>query len=140
VIRRLFIAVALAVGLGALFVGSIFTASELGGEVVTLTSFDAGGARFHTHLWIVDADGSAWLRAGQPGEGWLARIRSDPHVLVARNGVEGRYLAVPVSDPTTRDRIHALMREKYGWADRYISMIRDGSKSVPVRLDPDAAP
>ena len=139
-IRRLAIAVALALGLGAVFVGSVFAASELGGEVVTLTSFGAGGARFHTHLWIVDADGAAWLRAGQPGEGWLARIRSDPQVLLRRHGVEGRYRAVPVSDPEIRDRIHGLMRKKYGWADEYISLIRDGSKSVPVRLEPDAGP
>jgi hypothetical protein len=137
-IRRLSIAVAMALGLGALFVGSVFAASELGGEVVTLISFGPRGSAYHTHLWVVDADGSAWLRAGQPGERWLARIRANPHVLLERSGARKRYRAVP--DPAARDRIQALMREKYGLADRYIAMLRDGSRSIPVRLEPEAAP
>lgn len=139
-IRRLAIAVALALGLGALFVGSIFAASELGGEVVRITTFGPGGAPFHTHVWVVDVDGTPWLRAGEPASGWLARIRSDPHVLVLRGGEEKHWLAVPVSDPAWRDRVQALMRQKYGWADRYIALIRDGSRSVPVRLDAEPGP
>ena len=47
---------------------------------------------------------------------------------------------MPVFDPVLRDRIHRLMRDKYGSADRWISIIRDGGASVPVRLDPPAAP
>lgn len=138
-IRRLAIAVVLALGLGGLFVGSVFAISELGGEVVTLTSFGAGGAPFHTHLWVVDAEEMPWLRAGQPGERWLARIRANPRVLLRRHGTESRYTAVPVTDPATRDRINALMRQKYGWADRTISLLRDGKKSVPVRLEAEPA-
>jgi hypothetical protein len=137
VIRWLAIAGGLALALAVLFVGSLFAASELGGEVVRLTTFDASGTAFHTHLWVVDTDGSSWLRAGNPSSGWLVRIRSEPHVLVERSGTEERYRAVPVPDPATRDRIHALMRQKYGWADHYISLVRDGTRSVAVRLEPD---
>jgi hypothetical protein len=43
--------------------------------------------------------------------------------------------AVPVHDPAIRDRIHALMRDKYPFADRLISVMRDPSGSVPVRLE-----
>jgi hypothetical protein len=47
-----------------------------------------------------------------------------------------RYRALPVRQPQVRDRIHALMREKYGMADRLVSLIRDPAQSVPVRLEP----
>lgn len=47
-----------------------------------------------------------------------------------------------MKDPATRDRVHALMAEKYGWAEKVIAAMRDGSQSVPVRLAerPSAAP
>ena len=55
------------IALALVFVLS-FAASELGGEVVTLTTLDAEGARHETSLWIVEDDGSLWLRAGNsPG-------------------------------------------------------------------------
>jgi hypothetical protein len=124
----------------ALFVASILLASELGSELVTLGTVGADGATSETRLWIVDDGGSAWLRAGVPESGWLLRIQANPAVVVERGGTTTSFRAVPVSDPILRDRIHRLMREKYGWADRWISIIRDGGASVPVRLDPRAAP
>jgi hypothetical protein len=43
---------------------------------------------------------------------------------------------VPVREPKARDRIHALMREKYGTADKLVGVLRDPAQSVPVRLEP----
>jgi hypothetical protein len=117
------------------FVGAIFAASEYGGEVVTLRTQN-GGVRGNTHLWVVDDAGFAWLRAGQPTSGWLARIDANPEVVVERGGVATHFHAVPVRDPVVRDRIHALMRAKYPWADRFISVMRNPNGSVPVRLEP----
>jgi len=132
-IRRILavvIAISLALGLG------VMGASELGGEVVTLRT-NAPGGEAETRIWVVDDGGSAWLRAGNPGSGWLQRIDADPDVVVERAGESTRYRAVPVrNDPTLRDRIHALMREKYTWADRIVSLIGDRAQSVPIRLDP----
>ena len=124
------LAAALALGIG------IFGASELGGEIVTLGTSSPDGEA-HTRIWVVDDMGHAWLRAGSPGNGWLVRIDANPDVTIERAGQVSRYRAVPVrGDPALRDRIHALMREKYTWADRIVSLIRDGSQSVPIRLDP----
>jgi hypothetical protein len=44
-----------------------------------------------------------------------------------------------VRQPQVRDRIHALMREKYGRADQLVSVLRDPAQSVPVRLEPFGA-
>lgn len=138
---RMVIRIGLAVLLaGVLFLGVIFGASELGGELVTLHTHDANGAERTTHLWVVDDAGYAWLRAGVPSSGWLKRIEADPEVTVVRGGESHHFKAVPVHDPVVRDRIHALMREHYPVADRIVSAIRDGTKSVPVRLEPEQAP
>jgi hypothetical protein len=115
---------------------AIFAASELGGEVVTLQTNGPDGVA-ETRTWIVDDGGYAWLRSGTPQNGWLLRIEADPEVLIERDGEKSAFRAVPVlGDPAVRDRIHALMREKYTWGDRVVSLIRDGEKSVPIRLEP----
>jgi hypothetical protein len=117
------------------FFGLVLLASELGGEVITLHTQTANGEK-RTHLWVVDDAGVAWVRAGMSGSGWLARIEWNPIVLVERGGRLIRYRAMPVRQPQVRDRIHALMREKYGMADRLVSVLRDHAQSVPVRLEP----
>lgn len=131
---------ALVVALVVVFFAAIFAASELGGEVVDVETVDASGAKHHTHLWVVDDGGYAWLRAGVPSSSWLVRIDADPDVHVKRGGVDQHMRAVPVRDPAVRDRIHALMREKYPFADRLISVMRDPNGSVPVRLEPVQTP
>jgi hypothetical protein len=127
--------VALVVVLAIGFVAAIFIASEYGGEVVVVHTHDGAGEKV-THLWVVDDAGFAWLRAGMPDSGWLKRIDANPDVTVERAGQTQHFKAVPVHDPGVRDRIHALMREKYPTADRLISVIRDPNGSVPVRLEP----
>jgi hypothetical protein len=32
--------------------------------------------------------------------------------------------------------VRSLLREKYGWADRWVGLLQDTSQAVPVRLDP----
>jgi hypothetical protein len=125
---------------GVVFLVIVFGASELGGELVTLHTRDASGADKTTHLWVVDDAGFAWLRAGKPTSGWLVRMEANPDVTVERGGMTYHFKAVPVHEPVVRDRIHALMREKYPFADRVISLLRDPNGSVPVRLEPVTAP
>ncbi len=135
IVRLVVLLLVLAVG----FVGAIYAASELGGELVVLHTRQ-GNDEATTRLWVVDDSGFAWLRAGTPESGWLKRIGANPEVTVERDGETLQFRAVPVRDPVVRDRIHALMRAKYGFADRMVSVIRDGTLSVAVRLDPVATP
>jgi hypothetical protein len=125
----------------ALFVAAValeMIAAE-SGEGVVLHTTDASGGSQETRLWVVDDDGHPWLRAGNPLSGWLLRLERRPDVEVTRGGQTLAVRGVPV--PEARDRIDARMREKYGWADAYISLLLAGrSQSVPVRLDPRAEP
>lgn len=119
------------------FFGLVILASELAGEVVTVHTVAPDGAPKATRLWVVDDGGAEWLRAGVPSEPWLAHVDRTPVIEFERAGTTRRMRAVPVrDDPAVHARIHALMRERYGNVDRFISMLRDGDKSVMVRLEP----
>ena len=124
------------IGTVLLLVAFVFGVSEAGGEVVTLETSGADGSVQETRLWVVDADDHAWLRSGVPTSGWFVRLEANPEVRVTRDGKTASYLAEPVRDPETRDRIHALMAEKYGWAETIVAASRDGTASVPVKLVP----
>jgi hypothetical protein len=135
-LRRIAIVAGLALGLAVLALGLSFIASEKGGEIVTLRTTDSAGAVHETRIWVVDADGRAWLRAGDPKSGWLARIREHPAVEVERSGQRAAYTAVP--QPSERDRINALFATKYGIADQYIGLLFGRDDATPIRLDPSS--
>ncbi len=109
-LRRIATVVGLVLGLGVFVFGLAFIASEKGGEIVTLRTTDAAGAVHETRIWVVDADGHAWLRAGDPKSGWLSRLSAKSEVDVERNGQRAQFTAVPL--PAERDRINALFVAK----------------------------
>jgi hypothetical protein len=123
----------LVVALVVLVVGLEMVAAE-SGEVVVLRTPDDAGRIEETRLWVVDDAGHAWLRSGSPAAGWLARLGARPDVEVVREGNAARFRAVP--QPDQRERVNALMHEKYGWADAYIGMLFGRDDAVPIRLDP----
>lgn len=113
--------------------GMQFVASE-SGEVVVLHSIDAAGAEQETRLWVVDFEDSAYLRVGADGSGWYSRLQAHPEARVQRGAQIGRYRIVP--RPEFSAQINALMREKYGWADGYISLMFDREGAIPLQLIP----
>jgi hypothetical protein len=104
------------------------------GEVVVLTTTDAEGRSHETRLWVVDHEGSAWLRAGADVQAWYRRLLERPEVEVERGGSRRPFTAVP--QPDQQGTVDRLMRAKYGWADRFISLLFGRDDSVPIRLDP----
>jgi len=106
---------------------------EIGREVVTLRTPLPSGGWQETRLWVVDDGGSAWLHSA--GDAWAKRFAGDPVVELVRGGSTRRYRAHAVPGP--QPRIDALLREKYGVADRWVRFIApDGEKTLVVRLDP----
>ena len=133
--RALLLAVGLAVGAIVLASSSVDE-----GEVVTLISTDSAGAAFETQLWIVDVDGSLYLRAGSPHSRWLARLRAQPHVTLVRGGVRVEASALPQTDPKILSLVNERMAEKYGYADRLWAHLVDRDHSVPILLEPRSGP
>ena len=105
------------------------------GEVVVLRIADDQGQTHETRLWVVDHDGSPWLRAGLAEAGWYQRLLSAELVSVERANNNSTYVATP--EPGAKEAIDQAMATKYGWADTFIGKLfggRDGS--VPIRLRP----
>ncbi len=130
--KKLGIALAAIVAIVVILAGGMVLLSE-SGEVVVLHTADAEGAHT-TRLWLVEYKGSPWLRAGDPDSRWLERIRGSPEVEVERGGKTLRYRALATDSQAVRERINTLMDEKYGRAERLISLMSDRSRSVPIRL------
>lgn len=106
---------------------------EVGREVVTLRTQRADGTWQATRLWIVDDGDGAWLHSG--GAAWAERFAGEPIVEVERPGGVVRYRAQAVPGP--HPHVHALLREKYGWADRWVRWIApDRADTLAVRLEP----
>jgi hypothetical protein len=125
------------IGIVVVVLGTEFLASE-SGEVVVLRTLDAAGGVHETRLWVVDHDGSAWLRAGNPTGGWFPRLSARPEVEVVRGSEAHKFLAEPT--PAARDTINDLMQKKYGLADSYVCLFFPRAKKVPVRLVPVSSP
>ena len=132
--RWIVIGTAVLVALPLLLVAVVMAASEFGGELVTLHTREVDGVEHTTSLWVIEREGHAWLRAGDPGSGWLRRLEAVPEVLVERNGKTTRFQAVPM--PERIDLVNQAMARKYGFANAVIDFTLDASDAIAVRLDP----
>jgi hypothetical protein len=103
------------------------------GEVLVIHTVDEVGVPTDTRLWVVDEVGHAWIRAGSPTAGWFKRLQAQPYIEVIRDGRSLAVIAVPV--PEAKERVNALMAEKYGWADKFIGFFFSRDKATPIRLD-----
>lgn len=112
-------------------------ASETG-EVVVLESQNEQGELQSTRLWVVEHDGSMWLRAGDDQSGWYQRLMTNVQagqaVYVTRDGE--RFSPSIVSDPSQAAAVNALMDEKYGLSNDAISFLMGEYRqdAVAVRL------
>jgi hypothetical protein len=134
-VRRWLLAAAALLGL---FAAVTVWALESGGVAVVETR-DAGGAARRTHVWFVEAEGELWLEAGTPENPWYRDVLRDPALVLEVADRRERYRAQPVPGETARARIRRLLREKYGLRDAWVGLLVDTSRSVAVRLLPDAA-
>ncbi|MDJ0786000.1 MAG: hypothetical protein QNK05_04290 [Myxococcota bacterium] len=130
--RRIGIVLAVIAALGLAVVLGHLALIEVGREVVTLRTPLAEGEWRETRLWIVDDGDVAWLHSAGPD--WLAQFEGEPVVEVDRGGGVGRYRATLVPGP--HERVDALLREKYGVADRWVRLLAPCTEDVvPVRLE-----
>jgi hypothetical protein len=136
-LRRIVVATAIVIGLFVVYAVAHLALIELGREIVVLHKWTPEEATRPTRLWIVDNAATAWLHHGYPDSAWIARLKQDPVVTIERAGLTRRYRATP--DPSSHDRVHQLLREKYGIADwwvRFVTGSREHCSALPVRLEP----
>ena len=124
---------ALAGALG--FAGLTLYALE-GREVVVLRTQAADGATRETRTWIADDAGASWIEAAVPERPFLQDLLARPEVEVERGGVGRRYRSAPMPNPDGHAHIRQLLAQRYGWADCWVGLLTDTTRSVEVRLDP----
>ncbi len=104
------------------------------GEVVVVQTQGSDGSAQETRLWVVDHDGSMWLRSGSPAAGWYQRISSAEQIVVERAGVSQTMTATPMVE--MRSVINESMAAKYGWADQLIGILFGRDGAIAIRLEP----
>jgi hypothetical protein len=132
-VKRAAVVAAIVVCLCVAYVPAHLALIEVGREVIVLRTASPEEALLETRLWIVDDSGYAWIH-GAAESAWMLRLKTDPIVEVERGGETRKYRAVPVPGP--HDRVHELLREKYGLADWWVRFVGGDEGSVPVRLEP----
>jgi hypothetical protein len=131
-LRRLLLVAAL---VAVAFAGVTLLAVE-GPEVVELRTRARDGSTRTTRVWVAEADGTEWIEAGNPERPFLADLEAEPTVEVVRGGTVLARRAVPVRGDAPHRRIRALLAEKYGWADAWVGLLVDTSRSIAIRLEP----
>ncbi len=134
----LMVVAALVAALGA----TTWWALESGGVAVIETRTPEGTVR-STHVWYTEPDEELWLEAGAPGNAWFQDVQQNPVVTFIRanradkaDRRSARYVARPVDHPSGHTRIRSLIRDKYGFRDRWVGLLVDTSRSVAVQLSP----
>ena len=126
------------VALVVVVMGLQMIASETG-EVVVVTTQDKTGVRSETRLWIVEHEGSRWLRSGGGAASlWYQQLLANPQLELLRGTTRYYHRATPV--PDMQATVNGLMGEKYGWADSYIGFLFGREDAIAIRLDDLAAP
>jgi len=131
-LRRLAAVLAAAV-LG--FAGVTLLALE-GREVVQLRTVTPEGSVRRTRTWVADADGAMWVEAANVQRPFLLDLRAHPDIELVRGGTVLPVRAVAVPGLDAHRKIRTLLAEKYGWADCWIGLLADTSRSEAVRLEP----
>ena len=131
-LRRLAAVLAAAV-LG--FAGVTLLALE-GREVVQLRTVTPEGSVRRTRTWVADADGAMWVEAANVQRPFLVDLRAHPDIELVRGGTVLPVRAVAVPGLDAHRKIRTLLAEKYGWADCWIGLLADTSRSEAVRLEP----
>jgi hypothetical protein len=107
-----------------------------GNEVAVLHTRDASGSVRETRVWLAEQDGALWVEAATPERPFYVDLLREPRVAVVRGDVVLDTTAVPEPGDAGHRRIRALLAAKYGWADAWVGLLQDTSRSVAVRLTP----
>jgi len=131
-LRRL----ALVLAAGVLGFAAVTLVALEGREVVQLHTITPEGGVRSTRTWVADADGAMWVEAANVQRPFLLDLRAHPDIELVRGGTVLPVRAVAVPGLDAHRKIRTLLAEKYGWADCWIGLLADTSRSEAVRLEP----
>jgi len=102
-------------------------------EHVWVISQDEDGDSRETKIWLAVVDGQGFIRTG--GSSWGDNLEREPEMVLRVGSEEYPLRADFIEDDDFRVRIEAAFREKYGWSDGLISIVR-GSRPRIMHMAP----
>ena len=121
------------------FAADTLGAWEQAAEIEIETSRGAGTAVHKTTIWIVVADGQAYVRSVRgPAGRWYRELTANPDGAVHLAGQRVAVRALPAADAATVGRVSEVLQTKYGgrWAGPTAAMLRDEALPTTLRLEP----
>jgi len=120
--RQVIIVAAIVVGVCVTYALAHLALIEVGREVVVVHEPTPTEVVRKARLWIVDDGRYSWIHpGGANAQWWIRHMDANPIVEIDRGGEIRRYRALP--DPEAHARVHQLLREKYGVADRWVRFL-----------------
>ena len=94
-----------------------------------------------THIWYVNREQTLLLEAGTPENPWVKDLSEGSKIYLRGDGMDGEYNVQLVPSPEAHLEIRTLMRNKYGWRDKWISTLFDVGNSFMIKatLRPESA-
>jgi hypothetical protein len=144
--KRVIIVAAIVLGFCVAAVLAHLALIEVGREVVVVQEPTPARGVKKARLWIVDDGPDAWIHPGNANaQWWVKNIDVRPIVVIERGGKTLLYRAT--ADPEAHAKVHHLLREKYGVADRWVRFLAGSDtqsglltgekcRTVPIRLEP----
>ena len=120
--------------LAAATFGIITLVALEGGEVVVLETQTPDGTVRRTRTWVAEDAGSLWIEAANPERPFLVDLRRKPECLLVRGGTRLVCVATVLPPADGHTHVRQLLAARYGWADRWIGLLADTSRSAAVRF------
>ena len=95
--------------------------------VVVLTRDDDGAPR-ETTVWLAVLDGQGYIRTG--GTHWGANVKRDPDITLRIGDADFALRAEFVEDEALREKVEQVFRDKYGFEDSIMSILRGSAPSI----------
>jgi hypothetical protein len=105
-----------------------------GVEEVEVLTTDQDASPRETTIWMVVLEGQGYIRTSRSTT-WGDNVERDPDIALRIGAEEFPLRAVFVEDEELRERIVQGFREKYGWFDGLLNVIRGKNPRI-MRLDP----
>lgn len=95
---------------------------------VWVLSTDEDGDARETKVWLAVVDGQGFIRTS--GSTWGENLTRNPELVLRIEGHEYPLRADFIEGDAFRARIEAAFREKYGWSDAFIGLMRFGRPKI----------
>lgn len=111
-----------------------YIALESGGVVTVETVQPGTQAVRETHVWFVRDAEEIFLEAGHPNNRWVRDLDHLTKIRLSGSEIDGTYGFIVHKGSEGHKKIRSLMRSKYGWRDRWISLLFNVSESSLVEV------